>query len=66
MNEKKFQKLLKECWEASYDYCEQLNRINQGLSNFDKPTLPNKKQFINNSLKKFKILKRRKKLNKIK
>lgn len=33
-------------WEASYDYYEQLTRINNGHSNFTEPTNPNKDAYI--------------------
>ena len=43
-------KLLRQCWEASYDYTEQVFRINSGLSNFDKPTYLNKNEWINKKI----------------
>ena len=36
--------------EASYDYTEQVFRINSGLSNFDKPTYLNKNEWINKKI----------------
>jgi hypothetical protein len=66
MDEKIIEKILKDCWNASYDYHEQLYRINCGLSNFNIPTYPNKNQYIKNSMKKYKKIKRRLKLNKLK
>lgn len=44
-------KLLNECWDAADSYREQLDRIYSGMSNFDKPTLPNRKKWILNRLK---------------
>lgn len=48
--EEEIKKLLKQCWEASYDYTEQVFRINSGLSNFDKPTYLNKNEWINKKI----------------
>lgn len=45
-------KLLKQCWKASHEYADQVIRIVSGLSNFDKPTLPDRKTWINQTLKK--------------
>jgi hypothetical protein len=44
--------MLGNCWDASDDYREQLDRINGGTSNFDKPTYPTKEEWINKILKK--------------
>ena len=51
MKKKELEKLLKECWEAADSYREQLDRIWAGNSNYDKPTYPNKKEWIENKLK---------------
>jgi len=43
-------KLLDECWEAADDYRDQIERIASGRSNFDKPTLPDKEEWIKENL----------------
>jgi len=45
------EKLLNKCWNAADSYREQLERINSGYSNYDKPTKLNKKQWIKKNLK---------------
>ena len=37
---------LKNAWVAADNYREQLDRINNGNSNYDKPTYPNKRQYF--------------------
>lgn len=49
-NREEVEKLLDDCWEASDEYNDQLTRISVGLSNFDKPTYPDKETWIKQNL----------------
>ena len=41
-----------DAWDASYDYTEQLDRINNGHSNLSVPSYPDKDEFLDGILKK--------------
>lgn len=42
----KLNELLRNCWDSSSDYRDEFDRINNGLSNFDKPTYPNFDEWV--------------------